>query len=262
LFVKEKDTGMNEPCGSPTPPGPEEIEKVEVRAYFNEARGGTCVEVGANEPVAPTSQSLHLEERLDWSCLLVEPIPELAAKARALRPRATVCECACTRPDRTGEVDLYIPVLPSGDIFGHASMQRNPDDFHYSAHRTIRVQADTLSHLLEKHGVERIDLLSLDVEGAELEVLRGLDFERWRPRLILMEDKCVFLSKHLFLKQKGYVLVRKLNSNSWYVPRGAERPPWPLGERLRLFHRMYLGIWPRKVRYAIRKRDWGPLKSL
>jgi FkbM family methyltransferase len=254
---------MNKPSATEkTPLALEEIEKAEVRAYFNEARGGICVEVGANEPVAPTSQSLHLEERLDWSCLLVEPIPDLAAKARKLRPRATVCECACTRPDRTGEVDLFIPLLPHGERPGHASLQRNPDDMHYAEHRTIRVRACTLSHLLEEHGVERIDLLSLDVEGAELEVLQGLDFERWRPRLILMEDKCVFLSKHLFLKRKGYVLVRKLGSNSWYVPRGAERPPWPLGERLRLFHRMYLGIWPRKVRYAIRKRDWSPLESL
>jgi FkbM family methyltransferase len=243
-------------------PDLEQIEKAEVRAYFKEKRDGVCIEVGANDPVAPTSQSLHLEQLLDWSCLLVEPIPDLAAKARELRPRATVCECACTRPDRIGEVDLFIPVVPSGDVPGHASLERNPDDFHYDEHRTIRVRADTLTHLLEDHGVERIDLLSLDVEGAELEVLQGLDFERWMPELILMEDKCVFLSKHLFLKRKGYVLVRKLHGNSWYVPRGAPRPTWPVKERLRLFNRMYLGIWPRKVRYALRKRDWGPLKAL
>lgn len=244
------------------PPDLEEIEKEEIRAYFEQRRGGVCVEVGANDPVAPTSQSLHLEQELDWSCLLVEPIPELAAKARKLRPRAMVSECACARPERAGEVDLFIPVLPDGEVPGHASLERNPDDFHYTAHRTIRVRAETLTRLLEEHGIERIDLLSLDVEGAELEVLQGLDFERWRPALILMEDKCVFLSKHLFLKRKGYVLVRKLHGNAWYVPRGAARPPWPWRERLRLFHRMYLGIWPRKVRYAIRKRDWGPLRSL
>ncbi len=243
-------------------PDLEAIEKTEIRAYFREKRGGVCVEVGANDPVAPTSQSFHLEQRLNWSCLLVEPIPELAAKARALRPRAVVCECACTRPDTTGEVELFIPVLPDGDVPGHASLERNPDDFHYDEHRAVRVRSRTLMELLDENNIDRIDLLSLDVEGAELEVLQGLDFERWRPRLILMEDKCVFLSKHFFLKRKGYVLVRKLHGNSWYVPRGAPRPVWPLGERLRLFHRMYMGIWPRKVRYALRKRDWGPLKAL
>jgi len=61
FFAKGKDTGMNRASESEkTHPGLEEIEKAEVRAYFNEARRGTCVEVGANEPVAPTSQSLHL----------------------------------------------------------------------------------------------------------------------------------------------------------------------------------------------------------
>ncbi len=254
---------MNDsPATAHPEPDLEALEKAEVRAYFGEKRGGFCVEVGANDPVAPTSQSLHLEQSLGWACLLVEPIPDLAARARELRPHATVCECACTRPDRTGEVELFIPVLPDGDVPTHASLEKNPDDFHYDDHRTIRVRANTLTHLLEEHKIDRIDLLSLDVEGAELEVLQGFDFDRWRPGLILMEDKCVFLSKHLFLKRKGYVLVRKLHGNSWYVPRGSPRPPWPMGERLRLFHRMYLGIWPRKVRYAIRKRDWGPLKSL
>ena len=77
-----------------------------------------------------------------------------------------------------------------------------------------------------------------------------------------MEDKNAFLNKHLLLKRKGYSLVRKFNGNNWYVPRGAKRPEWTLAERLRLFERMYVGIWFRKLRYAIRKRDMSPLKSL
>ena len=56
--------------------------------------------------------------------------------------------------------------------------------------------------------------------------------------------------------------MRKLNGNSWYVPRGAKRPDCSLSERLKLFERMYVGIWFRKLRYARRKGDWSPLRSL
>jgi hypothetical protein len=63
-----------------------------------------------------------------------------------------------------------------------------------------------------------IDLLSIDVEGAEMEVLKGLDFEVYKPKLILLEDKYLYLKKHLYLKKKGYALVRRLNRNCWYIP--------------------------------------------
>ena len=240
----------------------EALEKTEIRDYFGGKRGGICVEVGANEPTAHTSQSWHLERDLDWQCVLVEPIPHLADQARDLRPNSKVCQVACTRADKVGELELFIPVVPNGEVLAHASLQLNPDGFHYDNHTSIKVRAETLSKLLEEQGVDEIDLLSLDVEGAELEVLQGLDFTRWRPKLIVMEDKNVFLDKHLLIKRKGYVLARKLNGNNWYVPRGAPRPSWALGERIKLMYRMYVGIWPRKVRYAIRKRDWSPLKSI
>ena len=48
-------------------------------------------------------------------------------------------------------------------------------------------QARTLTSVLTQHGVECIDLLSLDVEGFEADVLRGLDFGRYAPRHILVE---------------------------------------------------------------------------
>ena len=56
------------------------------------------------------------------------------------------------------------------------------------AAQTLEVPARTLTALLEKHGVTEIDLLSLDVEGYELEVFGGLDFDRFAPRWILAED--------------------------------------------------------------------------
>ena len=47
--------------------------------------------------------------------------------------------------------------------------------------------ARTLSAILESHGVRRIDLLCLDLEGYEPSALRGLDLERHRPAWMLVE---------------------------------------------------------------------------
>jgi hypothetical protein len=54
-------------------------------------------------------------------------------------------------------------------------------------HRVERVQARTLSNVLDEAGVTNVDLLSLDVEGYESYVLRGLDLSRHAPAWLLVE---------------------------------------------------------------------------
>ena len=62
----------------------------------------------------------------------------------------------------------------------------------------------TLDSLLdEAEAPKPIDLLSVDVEGHELDVLRGFDFVRWQPRLILLEDHVTNLDKHTFCSARA-----------------------------------------------------------
>ena len=100
----------------------EATEKKLIREYFGNMRGGLFVEVGANDPTSPESQSFHLESQLGWSGLLVESIPYLADLARQERPLATVCECACTSPEKVGFLELLIPRVENELLTGHASL--------------------------------------------------------------------------------------------------------------------------------------------
>jgi FkbM family methyltransferase len=240
----------------------EQEEKGLIRAYFDGRKNGIFVEVGAHEPVGLSSQSWHLEKKLNWSGLLIEPNPELAKKARLTRPGSTVFEVACTSPKKSGHLTLYIPVKDGSPITSHASVGKNIDDHHYREHVEIRVKARTLDDLLDASHINRIDLLSIDVEGAEMDVLLGLSLDKYRPRLILLEDKHVYLTKHFYLKRKGYVLVKRTKQNCWYVPRGERRPSQTMEQKLRLLKRMYVSIWWKKVRVAFRSRRLAPLLKL
>ena len=51
-----------------------------------------------------------------------------------------------------------------------------------------RVACDTLSSILEKNKVERIDVLQIDTEGYDFQVLRQLDFSKYRPCAIRIEE--------------------------------------------------------------------------
>jgi len=240
----------------------EATEKKLIREYFGNMRGGLFVEVGANDPTSPESQSFHLESQLGWSGLLVEPIPYLADLARQERPLATVCECACTSPEKVGFLELLIPRVENELLTGHASLEANIDEHNYQEFEKVKVEAITLSQLCYDKGIHQIDLLSIDVEGAELDVLLGADLQKLRPRLILLEDKHLYLFKHRFLVNRGYVLAQRHNRNSWYIREGEPLPHVAVLQRFKLWKRMYVSIWIKKVAYAIRHRTFKPFLTL
>jgi FkbM family methyltransferase len=237
-------------------------EKRLIKDYFNNQQEGTFVEVGANEPTSTGSQSWHLESELGWSGVLVEPNPGLAEKARQLRPKAKVFECACTSPEKVGTLTLYIPIRGEHHVAAHASVEINADDFSYTKHHEIKVKARTLDEILAESSVTKIDLLSLDVEGTEMDVLRGLDLSKYHPKLILLEDKFLYLEKHRYLKRNGYKLVKRTKQNNWYVPNEAKRPAQTTSERLKLFKKMYISIILRKMLFAIKSKRMDALTRL
>lgn len=240
----------------------ENREKLLVREFFNNKRKGIFVEVGANEPDAVLSQSYHLENDLDWSGILIEPIDYLYELNRETRANAIAYKAACTSPGKTGKLTLHIPIENGADVHGHAGLELEID---HAEQRTIRkqeVDAVTLSSILEKGNIKEIDLLSIDVEGAELDVLKGLDFDRYRPKLILLEDRMVYLNKHFYLKRHGYHPVRRTGFNNWYVPNEDTRILMNAKERFALFRKMFLSIWVRKIRESIKMKKLDPLFQL
>jgi FkbM family methyltransferase len=241
----------------------EENEKIQIRKFLNHVKNGVCVEVGANEPTSIASQSLHLEEKLDWKCVLIEPNPILSHKAVKLRPQAIVCELACTFPGNKKTLILNIPLDQNNqEVTGHASLEKNADEHNYRFHNSIKVKGDTLTNILQKRKINKIDFLSIDVEGAEMEVLLGLDFNLYHPKLILLEDKHLYLKKHLFLKKNGYKLVQRLNRNCWYIPKELKFKSIPIKEELKLLKRMYLSIWFKKIHYSITHSTLSPFRTL
>lgn len=230
-----------------------ELEVPLVREFFADTPRGFFVEVGANDP-KKDSQSWHLEEA-GWRGILVEPLPELASELRRLR-KAKVFEVACSSPDRAGQtMQLHV----AGPF---SSFDPNLAVTGMRADRAIDVKVETLDYVLKGGDAPRpIDLMSVDVEGHELEVLSGFDFERWRPRLILLEDHVSSLDKHRFMKRSGYRLMRRTGLNGWYVPR-ADAPAMDLFGRWQIFRKYYLALplrmfrdWRRRRRDRIRFRE-------
>jgi hypothetical protein len=115
------------------------------------------------------------------------------------------------------------------------------------------VPTRTLDDILdEAEAPSPIDFLSIDVEGHEVEVLRGFEFARWRPRLIMIEDHVRNLQTHRFLIRKGYRIVRRLGNNGWYVAADMPVTISP-SERWEILRKYYLALPFRMLRNALRR---------
>lgn len=226
--------------GSPRERAPASImsgheEQSHVASFFS-GQDGYFVEVGAYDPVYQ-SQTYHLE-LAGWSGLLIEPLPDLADNLRRGR-RAGVRQCACVAPQQVGQGS--IPLL---ERRGNSTVRFNPESAREE--KVVNVPAATLDAVLAEEGVTRIDFLSIDVEGAEPDVLRGLDLTRYRPRLVLVDDMERFGETRRLMRRAGYRLVRRTGHNAWFVPRG-EVFPTRLRGRMQLAWTYSLGRALRRI---------------
>jgi hypothetical protein len=85
--------------------------------------------------------------------------------------------------------------------------------------RKVRVPFTSLDDLLAE-STDRVNFVSLDVEGMELEVLKGFDIARYRPEMILIEsdgrrhDETI----EAHLQDLGYYAVGRKGCNLFFVP--------------------------------------------
>jgi len=181
------------------------------------SRPGFYVELGANDGVTG-SNTLFLELFRGWRGLLIEPVSEsfrLLSRNRSSKRNHLVRAACVSFGYASNWVEIAVANLMStplgldsdiSDPIAHATAGLT-----YSKHltelRIEKVPAATLTEILREHrGPRVIDFLSLDVEGAELEVLKGVDFLDFEIRLILVEarepDRIIE-----FLAVRDYILL-------------------------------------------------------
>ena len=160
------------------------FEDVMLVRALSHVQQGFYVDVGASHPV-DDSNTYALYGK-GWRGIAIEPQPIFNELWQALRPEDELINAAVAAT--AGETTLFKPV-----VYGQ-SATINPSFAEDYAQRGIAmeqypVQVHTLTEVLAQvRPVGEIHLLSIDVEGAEAAALRGLDLQRFRPWLIVLES--------------------------------------------------------------------------
>jgi FkbM family methyltransferase len=150
---------------------------------------------------------------------LVEPNSTCCTKIRGSR-LATLFECAAS--DKEGQAVLHVG-SGSDDVYSSLEAQRLTDP--RECLQTVVVPTRTLDAMLEEAEVASLDFVTIDVEGHERQTLRGFALDRWRPRLVLLEDNSNMTDTEVghHMQQAGYFLFWRSGVNDWYARRNTGR---------------------------------------
>ncbi len=157
-------------------------------------RNGLFVEAGAFDGIRQ-SNTYYLERHLGWRGLLVEPDPDIAKQCRYNRPRSIVEQC-CLVSSSYSQQNISLRQAGLMSVVDDDKIDQDWALSHVTEGRriqrltdvsTIKVPANPLHVLFKKHDIKEIDFFSLDVEGYELEVLHGIDFNAVQIHNIFIE---------------------------------------------------------------------------
>ena len=142
---------------------------------------GIYLEAGANDGIQQSNTYL-LEKERQWTGILIEPSPTAMEKCKQNRCSKNIFEqCILSSPEKEGN-------LMCGDFDGdlRGSVGAANWGYQYGRSPNIMVMSRTLGSILKEHNIKP-DFISIDVEGHELEVMRGMDFSFCMPKYIVLE---------------------------------------------------------------------------
>jgi len=184
---------------------------------LGEAQSGFFIEAGAFDGYHYSVT--YALEAIGWSGLLVEALPEAAEKCRLRRPASRVVQAALSKRGSSGTTTFNLLEDQYGGMLSYLKpTAQHVADTSWAKKREVTVPLTTLNDLLADHHGP-IDLLALDVEGGELDALDGFDIDRFKPRLLIVEDNSRGRDPALrnYMSRFPYTRVHRVAVNEVYA---------------------------------------------
>lgn len=171
--------------------------------YFAEKYGanyvGNCIDIGASDGM--NGSNTYFFEKNGWDCICVEANPNYADAAKKIRKN--VFNFGISNIDKK-DADFMIYTLYDGSETAISSLTidsrlENQLNNLIKSTSIIQIEILTLDTLLDSiNYCKKIDFVSIDTEGTEIDVLGGFDLLRWKPEILVIENnyKDVIISEY------------------------------------------------------------------
>jgi FkbM family methyltransferase len=173
-------------------------------------RDGYYVDVGSADGILHSNTKLL--DSMGWKGVCIDPFPT------HMESRT----CQLFRQPVFSESGKQVDFRAAGENGGITdTLGRNSDQA--SKSQLVHFVTATLDEILDKaKAPHRIDFMSIDIEGAEFEALRGLSLDKYEVDAFAIEHNYEKEKReHIrqLLEGKGYILVRSWVTDDWYLHR-------------------------------------------
>ena len=193
------------------------FEDVMLWRALKNIKNGFYIDVGANDPIELSVTKWFYDQ--GWTGINIEPSKEYYDKLCADRPKdINVCKGA-------GEVESQVHFYEFPDT-GLSTVDKeiaqNNIKLGFKVHE-IDIEITTLRKLCETYALNKaIHFLKIDVEGGEGSVLRGMDFKKFRPWILVIEatlplSQTLSIEWDEYVKEQGYVFAFFDGLSRYYV---------------------------------------------
>jgi FkbM family methyltransferase len=197
--------------------------------YFKSKKNGTFVDIGAHDGIT-LSNTYTLETELGWNGICVEPMEHEFKKLEKCRT-AKLYNCACYDTNGT-EKFTFIDHDNYPDMLSGISKEIDPRHMYWilteskntnSQIKTIEVQTRILNEILEENKMYEIDFMSVDTEGSEFKIIKAIDFNRFKIKIIITENGNNDSRVQEFLKSKEFTYYKRLGIDDVFINKNLKK---------------------------------------
>jgi len=186
------------------------LEKNIFKGYKN----GFYVDVGAHDGIS-INNTLYFEKNNNWTGINIEPIKKVFDKLVINRPNNINLNFAVCNNDgeteflcNTGYTEMISGIKDNFDP-RHLERLHNENIQHGSTTEIIKIKTKKLETIFDENHVSHINYLSIDVEGAEFEVIKSINFDKVFIDVIGFENNYNDISIPIieYLQNKGFIFI-------------------------------------------------------
>jgi hypothetical protein len=198
----------------------QEGEDLIIDRLINSQKNGFYVDIGAHHPFR-FSNTFKFYLR-GWNGLNIDASPGSMNAFHEARKRDINLEIAIGVGEDEELMDYYLFDEPALNTLSKEVATRKTKLYNYKVNHTIKIKTYNINWVLENYlpTVTEIDFLTIDVEGLDEMILKTLNFNKFRPKIILFEKPQYSLAPenemHHFLEERGYYFAAKTLNTVFY----------------------------------------------
>lgn len=188
-------------------------DKYVLNNIFSNKKNGYFIELGAADGISH-SNTYYMEKELDWEGICIEANPKYQEDLKKNRN----CHKEFCPIYSVSDKIVEFSIVDCGEFSGISNHMGVIGNF--KVENKLELKTKTLTEILDKYNAPKyIDYLSLDVEGSELEVLKGIDFNKYIIGYICVEHNYAPLRMDIskFLQNSHYLYSRWNKFDDEYI---------------------------------------------